>query len=283
MTSTISGRVSVPNPCSSIDSVYDPGGSATSRYVPVASVTSDRVSPVPWFLAVAVAPGMTAALESLKQELFSEAPIYDDLETLQLGDSLGMYAEIKGMRDHLVQKVLADVDPIALDFFWRGAGRAFYFSPLHMLQSVFSPWIAAEMEAPNEKAFKGLKAGITWATNVVNMRQPEIFEDLIKRRGAAEESEGTIRHGVAASTTMAIDITPNHPVVKAYLDYRPKSSDPKVQALWEKLVHEPAYRAVTRYQPILKRHRMLDQVFRFQDLDALVDRLEASEVSAQTA
>src|SRR5437868_13214443 len=28
-----------------------------------------------------------------------------------------------------VQKVLADVDPIALDFFWRGAGRAFYFSP----------------------------------------------------------------------------------------------------------------------------------------------------------
>jgi len=109
-----------------------------------------------------------------------------------------------------------------LDFFWRGAGRAFYFSPLHMLQSVFSPWIAAEMEAPDEQAFKGLKAGITWATNVVNMRQPEIFEDLIKRRGAQEESEGTIRHGVAASTTMAIDITPNHPVVKAYLDYRPK-------------------------------------------------------------
>ncbi len=183
----------------------------------------------------------------------------------------------------LVQKVLADVDPIALDFFWRGAGRAFYFSPLHMLQSVFSPWIAAEMEAPNEQAFRGLKAGITWATNVVNMRQPEIFEDLIARRGAAEESAGTIRHGVAASTTMAIDITPNHPVVKAYLDYKPKSSDPKVQALWEKLVHEPAYRAVTRYQPILKRHKMLDQVFRFQDLDALVDRLEASEVSAQTA
>jgi len=168
---------------------------------------------------------------------------------------------------------------------WRGAGRAFYFSPLHMLQSVFSPWIAAEMEAPDEQAFKGLKAGITWATNVVNMRQPEIFEDLIARRGAAEESAGTIRNGVAASTTMAIDITPNHPVVKAYLDYKPKSSDPKVQELWEKLVHEPAYRAVTRYQPILKRHKMLDQVFRFQDLDALVDRLEASEAGtgAKTA
>jgi hypothetical protein len=54
-----------------------------------------------------------AGLESLKQELFSEAPIYDDLETLELGDSLGMYAEVKGMRDDLVQKVLAGKSPDA--------------------------------------------------------------------------------------------------------------------------------------------------------------------------
>lgn len=180
----------------------------------------------------------------------------------------------------LVQQVLADVDPMTWEFFWRGAGRALYFSPGHMMQPLFSPWIAAEMEAPNEQAYKILKAGISWPTNIVNMRHPEIFEDLIKRRGAAEENEGTIRHGVAASTTMAMDTTPNHPVVKAYLEYKPKSNDPKVQGLWQKLVHEPVHRAVTRYQPILKRHKMLEQVFRFQDLDALVDRLEASENAA---
>jgi hypothetical protein len=109
------------------------------------------------------------------------------------------------------------------------------------------------------------------------MRHPEIFEDLIIRRGAAEEFEGTIRHGVAASTTMAMDITPNHPVVKSYLEYQPKSTDTKVQALWQKLVHEPAYRAVHRYQPILHKHKMMDQVFRLQDLDALVDRLEPQQ------
>jgi hypothetical protein len=184
---------------------------------------------------------------------------------------------------NLVQKVLADVDPIAWEFFWRGAGRALYFSPGHMMQPLASPWIAAEMEAPNERALKILKAGITWPTNIVNMRHPEIFEDLIKRRGAAEEHDGTIRHGVAASTTMAMDITPNHPVVKTYLEYKPKSTDPKITALWEKLVHEPVYRAVHRYQPILSRHKMMDQVFRFQDLDALVDRLEASENTAAAA
>jgi len=177
----------------------------------------------------------------------------------------------------LVQRVLADLDPMAWEFFWRGAGRALYFSPGHMMQPLFSPWIAAEQEAPNERAFKILKAGISWPTNIVNMREPEIFEDLIKRHGAAEENEGTIRHGVAASTTMAMDTTPNHPVVKAYLEYKPKSKDPEVQRLWDKLVHEPVHRAVNRYQPILKEHQMLDQVFRFQDLDALVDKLEASE------
>ncbi len=34
--------------------------------------------------------------ESLEQQLFSEAPIYDDLETVKLADSLGMFMERAG-------------------------------------------------------------------------------------------------------------------------------------------------------------------------------------------
>jgi hypothetical protein len=174
----------------------------------------------------------------------------------------------------LVQSVLANLDPVVWEFFWRGAGRALYFSPGHMVQPFYSPWIAAEQEAPNARAYKILKAGISWPTNIVNMRTPEIFEDLIRLRGLEEENEGTIAHGVAASTTMAMDITPDHPVVKAYLEYVPKSTDPTVLRLWEKLVRRQAYNAVHRYQPVLKAHGMLDQVFRLQDLEALVDRLD---------
>ena len=37
-----------------------------------------------------------AGLDSLKLQLFSDAPIYDDLETVQLADSLGMMAEMHG-------------------------------------------------------------------------------------------------------------------------------------------------------------------------------------------
>ena len=174
----------------------------------------------------------------------------------------------------LVETVLSDVDEMAWEFFWRGAGRALYFSPGHMMQPLYSPWIAAEAEAPSDRVLNILKAGISWPTNIVNMKKPEIFEDLIRRRGADEEDAGTIAHGVGASTTMAMDITPNHPLVKEYLDYVPTSTDPKVKDLWTKMVHTPVYKAVHRYQPVLRAHNMMDQVFRFQSLDALVDRLD---------
>lgn len=50
-------------------------------------------------------------LESLEQELFSEAPIYDDLETIKLADSLGMLMELAGADDPLVRKVLDGKSP----------------------------------------------------------------------------------------------------------------------------------------------------------------------------
>ena len=50
-------------------------------------------------------------LESLRQMLFSEAPLYDDLETLLLADSLSMYMEQVGAGDELLSKVLAGKSP----------------------------------------------------------------------------------------------------------------------------------------------------------------------------
>jgi hypothetical protein len=52
-----------------------------------------------------------SGLGSLKQALFSEAPIFDDLETLFLADSLGMYVEWAGANNPLVGRVLAGKSP----------------------------------------------------------------------------------------------------------------------------------------------------------------------------
>ncbi len=48
---------------------------------------------------------------SLEQQLFSAAPIYDDLETLKLADSLSMLVEKLGADNELVEKVLAGKSP----------------------------------------------------------------------------------------------------------------------------------------------------------------------------
>lgn len=49
--------------------------------------------------------------ESVEQMLFSKAPIYDDLETVRLADSLGFYMEQIGADDELLKKVLAGKSP----------------------------------------------------------------------------------------------------------------------------------------------------------------------------
>ena len=52
-----------------------------------------------------------ANLEPLKLQLFSEAPIYEDLETVKLADSLGLMMEVMGADNDLVKKVLAGKSP----------------------------------------------------------------------------------------------------------------------------------------------------------------------------
>jgi hypothetical protein len=50
-------------------------------------------------------------LESLKQELFSEAPIYDDLEIVKLSDSLSQLTELLGAENPTVMAVLDGKSP----------------------------------------------------------------------------------------------------------------------------------------------------------------------------
>ncbi|MFM7149117.1 MAG: S46 family peptidase [Gemmataceae bacterium] len=53
-----------------------------------------------------------ARLESLTEQLFSKEPIYDDFEVIKLADSLTFLASQMGVRDPLVEKVLAGKSPV---------------------------------------------------------------------------------------------------------------------------------------------------------------------------
>src|ERR1019366_1334721 len=88
---------------------------------------------------------------------------------------------------NLIYDHLALIDGAASEFFWHGAGRAMYFSPMYMLPG-FSPWHAASVEPPNETAKRNARAGVAWAFTIVNIRQPEITSNFLAQR--AEEIEG---------------------------------------------------------------------------------------------
>src|SRR4029077_261625 len=51
-------------------------------------------------------------IESLKQDLYSEAPIYDDMESMELADSLSHWLEVVGPNDPLVRQVLNGKSPL---------------------------------------------------------------------------------------------------------------------------------------------------------------------------
>ena len=54
-----------------------------------------------------------AGLETLREQLFAESPIYKDLETVKLADSLAMLVEEFGAEDPMVSKILAGKSPTA--------------------------------------------------------------------------------------------------------------------------------------------------------------------------
>lgn len=173
-----------------------------------------------------------------------------------------------------IAAALANLDPTARDYFWRGVGRAIYFSPAHLIPPLCSPWIAAEQEADSPETRQALHAGIAWPASIVNMRTPAILERFILRHAVDPASEAAIVHGVTASATMAVDIASGASVIGRYLEHTPDPRQPGLAALWERLVHNPVEAAINRHHPILRQHGALEEVFRFQDLEALTTALE---------
>jgi hypothetical protein len=124
-------------------------------------------------------------------------------------------------------------------------------------------------------------AGLTWATTVVDIRQPRIMENALKYYGEVVSKTPAFTNGVMSTLIMGSDITPGDHYIRQFLDYKP--SDPEVAELWKRLVGDPANDAVQRIYPVLKKHNRLGEVFRYQNLSALAARLEGGIRSASGA
>jgi hypothetical protein len=174
-------------------------------------------------------------------------------------ESLGLVA--RTWHPQLVARLddaLGELDPVARDYFWHGAGRALYFHPLHIVPGVLSPWRAVEREAPDTLAQLNMKAGLAWATVLVNSRQPRILERLIERSAATLRTDGAFANGVLSALTVALDIDVDNPNVTRLREYPARLDG----ASWTALVLRPSLDAAD-VRRVLARRRRLGEVFRY--------------------
>jgi hypothetical protein len=176
----------------------------------------------------------------------------------------------------VVDRHLREVAPRALGYFWHGAGRSLYFLPLFFVPGLLSPWLAVEREAPHELALHNMTAGLAWATTIVNVRQPEILENLLRMQGERLTRNPGFTNGVMSTLIMGVDITPGDTYIMRFLEHRPDaSSEPRLAELWERFVRGPANEAVRRIHPALQKHERLGEVFQYHpSLAGLAARLE---------
>jgi hypothetical protein len=173
---------------------------------------------------------------------------------------------------NLIYDHLALIDGPASEFFWHGAGRAMYFSPMYMLPG-FSPWHAASVEPPNETAKRNARAGVAWAFTIVNIRQPEITSNFLAQRAEEIEGNDAFTDGVYSTLIMAGEMVPGHRYVTGYSRYKPDAKNAAAVSAWNQWVGTDCEARINFYRQTLKSHGKLGEVFRYHALPDYVAEL----------
>jgi hypothetical protein len=164
--------------------------------------------------------------------------------------------------------------PELTGFYWHGIGRAIYFSRKFFLPHLFSMWNDVNVEAETEAERLSVRAGLTWAFTLVNMRHPAIVEGAVESHAKSPLLAKAFSNGVSSCIVMRSDTTPDEAFVSSFYEHRPSSHAGAVIAAWDQLILEPALAGVYTYHPALNQHHELAQVFRYQDLAGFVECLQ---------
>jgi hypothetical protein len=174
----------------------------------------------------------------------------------------------------VVHEQFQRVAPELIGFFWHGAGRALYFSREYFLPVLTTVWSGINDEARDCPDRLSAMAGLAWALTVVNMRQPAIMQHALPAYTQDASLAQGFANGVASTVIMRQDTTPNEAFISAFYQNRPDPNDHGSVEMWLRFIAAPAQLGLEKYYPVLKQHDALDQIFRYQDLEALVSRLQ---------
>lgn len=190
-------------------------------------------------------------------------------------ESLGLYTrDFQPDMVRSVHQALLQAAPELTGFYWHGVGRALYFSRRYFLPVLSTIWTGIDSEVAATEDRLSAMAGLTWAVALVNMREPQILECALRTYIERSPVQDGFANGIASSVIMRQDTTPNAPFIASFCEYRP--ADKHILALWDRLIAGPCRMALREYYPVLGQYGALGEVFRYQDLAALVSRLKNS-------
>jgi hypothetical protein len=173
-----------------------------------------------------------------------------------------------------VSKHLQKIDPLAREFFWRAAGGAMYFSPLNWLPG-WSPYFTAETEPADRSAKQNARAGVACPFTIVNLRQPGIMANFLKRKSNEIKDKDAWLNGVLSALIMASESVPGPYYVAKFCEYQPKDSAGRNR--WNEYIGSDLMARVDSYRETLKKYHRMDEIFRYQNLAGLVLSLESGE------
>lgn len=166
--------------------------------------------------------GLNIAIEKFLEEAGSLAyPGYRRF----IVEALGLV--VRNLHPELMARVsnlLASRSEEDQSLFWHGSGRGFYFNPLQLMPvRRFRHWILDQSinEAPNSEAVNNLVAGFFWALTLVNVRNPEVVADFLRRLPVNRWTvhTGAICDGVSAALLVWEHLTREDRLTESFIDY----------------------------------------------------------------
>jgi hypothetical protein len=173
-----------------------------------------------------------------------------------------------------IDQQLRQVAPEFLGYFWHGVGRGMYFSRQYFLPVLYSVWKGVDSDVYNAPDRLNAMSGLAWGATMVNLRQPAIIEIALRSYIENSDLAAGFTNGVVSSLIMRTDISPGTPLVKQFYEHRPNGGDRRLAEAWQRLIAEPSQVAIETYYPVLRQQNALSEIFRYQDLAALVSFLQ---------
>jgi len=163
-------------------------------------------------------------------------------------EALGFMARLRlARRAGEVASELAGLDEEAHACFWHGLGRALYFLPRRALGwqgTARRSFAALTQEAPAGEARENALAGLAWAVTMVNLRHPQVLEELLADQASWVAGAPGFAHGIASAVLVWHDCAPQDPWLAAWRRHRPEPAGGELARRWERQVSAPAERAL---------------------------------------